>query len=44
MGTSGSGKTSFLNLLAGRYSVGDVKGKVLCNGTVRSTAFKRSIG
>jgi ATP-binding cassette subfamily G (WHITE) protein 2 (PDR) len=44
MGTSGSGKTSFLNVLAGRYSVGHMTGQVLCNGKRRDTSFKRSIG
>ena len=43
MGTSGSGKTSFLNLLAGRYSVGAVHGTVLANGHKRDAEFKRSI-
>mmetsp|Transcript_34042 Transcript_34042/g.89367 ORF Transcript_34042/g.89367 Transcript_34042/m.89367 type:complete len:691 (-) Transcript_34042:156-2228(-) len=44
MGTSGSGKTSFLNLLAGRYSVGTVTGSVLANGVKRDASYKRSIG
>eukprot|EP01137_Pigoraptor_chileana_P033009 Opistho-2@23286 len=41
MGTSGAGKTSFLNVLAGRHVQGVVDGQILLNGEPRSKMFKR---
>lgn len=38
MGTSGAGKTSLLNLLAGRVTDGDISGKILLNGVGEAQA------
>jgi len=42
MGTSGAGKTTFLNVLAARNSEGDVEGQILLNGERRSKSFRRT--
>jgi ABC-type multidrug transport system ATPase subunit len=45
MGTSGSGKTSCLDILAGRYKTGLVSGSVLINGKVPNRSeFKKISG
>jgi len=44
MGPSGAGKTSFLDILAGRKNTGEVTGPVLVNGHHRTKTFKRISG
>eukprot|EP00040_Diaphanoeca_grandis_P017084 m.88643 g.88643 ORF g.88643 m.88643 type:complete len:679 (-) comp26219_c3_seq1:113-2149(-) len=41
MGTSGSGKTSMLNVLSGRHVTGDVHGQILCNQKNRTNKWRR---
>lgn len=43
MGPSGSGKSVFLNLLAGRLSMGTMTGELLVNGKKRSSAWRRAV-
>jgi len=44
LGPSGAGKTSFLDILAGRKNVGKVSGHVLVNGQPRPRYFQRISG
>jgi len=44
MGVSGAGKTSLLDCLADRPSIGIVTGEILVNGKPRNTSFQRSTG
>jgi len=44
MGVSGAGKTSLLDCLADRPSIGMVTGEILVNGKPRNTSFQRSTG
>ncbi|KAH8880464.1 hypothetical protein GQ53DRAFT_669719 [Thozetella sp. PMI_491] len=44
MGVSGAGKTSLLDCLAGRPSIGIITGEMLVNGKPRNQSFQRSIG
>eukprot|EP00041_Stephanoeca_diplocostata_P018664 m.392675 g.392675 ORF g.392675 m.392675 type:complete len:672 (+) comp21081_c0_seq1:174-2189(+) len=41
LGTSGSGKTTMLNVLSGRHLNGDVTGRILCNDKKRQRSFRR---
>eukprot|EP00121_Abeoforma_whisleri_P016567 Awhi_evm1s15198 len=41
MGTSGAGKTTFMNILAGRTSSGKIEGNITLNGAKRGKLFKR---
>ncbi|PRP76492.1 ATP-binding cassette sub-family G member 2-like, partial [Planoprotostelium fungivorum] len=44
MGPSGGGKTSFIDILAGRKNTGVIHGQVLVNGAPRDGTFKRVSG
>jgi len=44
IGPSGAGKTSFLDILAGRKNVGQLSGHVLVNGAPRRSNFQRISG
>jgi ABC-type lipoprotein export system ATPase subunit len=44
MGASGGGKTTLIDILAGRKNVGTVEGKILINGEKRKSSFKRITG
>lgn len=44
LGPSGAGKTSFLDILAGRKNIGKITGDVLFNGQVRQKNFQRIAG
>jgi len=44
MGVSGAGKTSLLDCLADRPSIGLITGEMLVNGKLRNTSFQRSTG
>lgn len=44
MGVSGAGKTSLLDCLADRPSIGIITGEVLVNGKPRNASFQRSTG
>ncbi|KAJ3632148.1 hypothetical protein Zmor_019139, partial [Zophobas morio] len=40
MGTSGAGKTTFMNLMAGRTNIGKVDGSILLDGKRRGKSFR----
>jgi len=44
IGPSGAGKTTFLDVLAGRKNTGVVEGEILVNGKPRTKSFKRIAG
>ncbi|OBA28436.1 pleiotropic drug resistance protein PDR [Hanseniaspora valbyensis NRRL Y-1626] len=44
MGSSGAGKTTLMDCLASRVTMGVITGDILVNGRLRDTAFPRSIG
>lgn len=44
LGPSGAGKTTFLDMLAGRKNVGKMSGKILVNGVERDSSWKRISG
>jgi len=44
MGPSGAGKTTFLDILAGRKNVGKISGEILVNGIPRPHYFQRISG
>lgn len=44
LGPSGAGKTSFLDILAGRKNIGLITGDILFNGEVRQKNFQRISG
>ena len=44
MGSSGAGKTTLMDCLASRVTMGVITGDILVNGRLRDAAFPRSIG
>lgn len=44
MGSSGAGKTTLMDVLAGRKDVGEIKGEVLMNGQPLPISFTRTTG
>jgi len=44
LGPSGAGKTTFLDMLAGRKNTGDMGGQILVNGQPRNRSWKRLSG
>ena len=44
MGSSGAGKTTLMDVLAQRKSVGEIRGEVLMNGKALPLSFQRTTG
>lgn len=44
MGPSGGGKTTFIDILAGRKNTGTIRGSILVNGAPRDESFKTISG